>query len=235
MTENRHLTLRERIHDEVVRMILEGELPAGSQIDERALIAKLNASRTPFREAIGSLAKEGLVEIQPYRGFTVRAFSPKEVGDLYALRRVLESFAIRLAVAHISNAHIAQLEDLLNASVAALESGDMTAYGQHDRSFHELIANLSDNDAVITALSRLSLQIQMCRVIANQSPDLAARAARERDQILDALRRRDADRASELMDAHIADVQQAVMAHLQQQAPANDLNPGVGTTRRRRP
>ncbi|RYE87612.1 MAG: FCD domain-containing protein, partial [Hyphomicrobiales bacterium] len=90
-------------------------------------------------------------------------------------------------------------------------------------------------EAVIDALSRLSLQIQMCRVIANQSPDLAARAANERDEILDALRRRDADRASELMDAHIADVQQAVMAHLKQQTPANDLTQAGGPARRRRP
>lgn len=214
MVESRHLTLRERTYEEILGMILSGELLPGSQIDERALIERLNVSRTPIREAISVLAKEGLVEIQPYRGFSVRRFTAKQVRDLYDLRRQLECFAIRLAVDNISNAHIAELEAILNASVAALEAADMSEYGAHDRDFHDLIADLSGNDALVDTLARLSRQIQICRMIANQSPDFAARAAQERDDILDALRRRDADRASALMDAHILDVQQAVMRQI---------------------
>lgn len=223
MVQNRHLTLRERTYEEIIQMILSGELAPGAQIDERALVERCAVSRTPVREAIGILAKEGLVEIQPYRGFSVRRFTPKEVRDLYDLRRQLESFAIRLAVENVSNVHIAELEAILNASVAALEAGDMQAYGRHDRDFHDLIAELSGNDALVDTLARLSRQIQMCRMIANQSPDFPARAARERDEILDALRKRDADRAAKLMDAHILDVQQAVVRQLSESlGAAND-------------
>lgn len=223
MVHNRHLTLRERTYEEIIQMILSGELAPGAQIDERALVERCAVSRTPVREAIGILAKEGLVEIQPYRGFSVRRFTPKEVRDLYDLRRQLESFAIRLAVENVSNVHIAELEAILNASVAALEVGDMQAYGRYDRDFHDLIAELSGNDALVDTLARLSRQIQMCRMVANQSPDFPARAARERDEILDALRKRDADRAAKLMDAHILDVQQAVVRQLAESlGAAND-------------
>lgn len=221
MADKKHLTLRERTYDEILSMILSGELLPGSQIDERSLTERLEVSRTPIREAISVLAKEGLVEIQPYRGFSVCRFTAKQVRDLYELRRQLECFAIRLAVDNISNAHTAQLEAILNASVAALEAGDIAAYGAHDRDFHDLIADLSGNDALVDTLARLSRQIQICRMIANQSPDFAARAARERDEILDALRARDADRAAALMDAHILDAQQAVMGQIGEGA-AND-------------
>ncbi len=214
MAESKHLTLRERTYDEILGLILSGDLLPGAQIDERALTERLDVSRTPIREAISVLAKEGLVEIQPYRGFSVRRFTAKQVRDLYDLRRQLECFAIRLAVDNVSNAHIAQLEAILNASVAALEAGDMSAYGAHDRDFHDLIADLSGNDALVDMLARLSRQVQICRMVANQSADFAIRAAQERDEILDALRRRDADRAAALMDAHILDVQQAVMRQL---------------------
>ncbi len=214
MTELRHLTLRERIHDEIVRMIVSGELPPGASLDERALVERLSVSRTPFREAIGTLAKEGLIEIRPYRGFNVRSFTPKEVNDLYELRKTLEGLAIRLAVANISNRDIIKLEEMLDAGVTALRDGDMAGYAEHDRAFHETIAELSDNHALVDALSRLSLQIQICRVFANQSPELAERAARERDAILGALRQRDAAAAERLMIEHITDVQRAVIERL---------------------
>ncbi len=78
----RKRTLRERIYEEVVRLILAGELPSGGWVDEKRVIDKLRVSRTPFREAIGILAKGGLVEIKPYRGFYVRSFSRSETADL---------------------------------------------------------------------------------------------------------------------------------------------------------
>ncbi|MER8594256.1 GntR family transcriptional regulator [Mesorhizobium sp. M1182] len=212
MNAPRHLTLRERIYEEIVRMIVSGELPSGAPLDEKALTEKLQVSRTPFREALGTLSKEGLIEIRPYRGFFVRSFSRKEIDGLYELRKVLECFAVELAVPHMSNHHIAAFERILGSAVDALRRGDMQDYGKYDREFHEMIAALSDNAALIETLSRLALQIQIGRVIANESHAFAEQAARERDDILAAFRRRDTRGAVALMHTHISDVQQAVLA-----------------------
>ncbi len=212
MNAPRHLTLRERIYEEIVRMIVSGELPSGTPLDEKALTERLQVSRTPFREALGTLAKEGLIEIRPYRGFYVRSFSRKETEDLYELRKTLECFAVGLAVPQMSDVHIATFERLLAAAVDALHAGDLEAYGRHDRQFHETIAELSGNAALIETLARLALQIQVGRAIANESKDFAARAAVERDEILAAFRERNIPRARELMHAHISDVQRAVLA-----------------------
>src|SRR5882672_7185636 len=86
----RKRTLRERICEEVVHLILSGELPSGGWLDEKQVIHKLRVSRTPFREAIGILAKDGLVEIRPYRVFMCAAFSRSETADLYELFKRLE-------------------------------------------------------------------------------------------------------------------------------------------------
>lgn len=211
MNAPRHLTLRERIYEEIVRMIVSGELPSGTALDEKVLTEKLQVSRTPFREALGTLAKEGLIEIRPYRGFFVRSFSRQETEDLYELRKVLECFAVELAVPQMSDRHIAGFEKLLDEGVEALHRGDMETYGARDRAFHETIAELSGNAALIETLSRLALQIQVGRTIANESKDFAERAARERDEILAAFRKRDIGRARDLMHTHISDVQRAVM------------------------
>jgi DNA-binding GntR family transcriptional regulator len=211
MNAPRHLTLRERIYEEIVRMIVSGELPSGTPLDEKALTEKLQVSRTPFREALGTLAKEGLIEIKPYRGFYVRSFSRKEVEDLYELRKTLECFAVQLAVPNMSDRHIATFERILDEAVAALQADDLPTYGARDRVFHETIAELSGNAALIETLTRLALQIQIGRTIANESKDFAQRAAQERDDILAAFRARDIERARALMHAHISDVQTAVL------------------------
>lgn len=220
MNATRHLTLRERIYEEVVRMIVSGELPSGTSLDEKALTEKLQVSRTPFREALGTLAKEGLIEIKPYRGFYVRSFSRREIDDLYELRKTLECFAVELAVPHMSDTHIANFEKLLDEAVAALKRGDMEAYGARDRAFHETIAELSGNAALIETLNRLALQVQVGRTIANESKDFAKRAATERDEILAAFRKRDIKKASALMRTHISDVQRAVLERFVEEVPA---------------
>jgi DNA-binding GntR family transcriptional regulator len=218
MSAEKHLTLRERIRDELVRMIVSGELPAGAAIDEKKLVERLSTSRTPFREAIGTLEREGLIEIRPYRGFFVRQLSRKDVEDLYDLRETLEAMAARRAVERASDGDIDRLSAMLDRAVQALRADDMAAYAAEDRRFHEFIAELSDNHALVDTLSRLALQIQMCRVIANRSRDFAERAADERDRILGAFRQRDAELAARLMAEHIADVRQSVMAQLMAEA-----------------
>src|ERR1700732_4632840 len=117
-------TLRERICEEVVHLILSGELPSGGWLDEKQVIHKLRVSRTPCREAIGILAKGGLVEIKPYRGFYVRSFSRNATADIYELYKRLECFAVELAVPQMSDYDIRRFEDMLSDAMIALKQGD---------------------------------------------------------------------------------------------------------------
>jgi DNA-binding GntR family transcriptional regulator len=209
-----HLTLRDRIRNELVRMIMSGELPSGAPIEERVIVDRLSISRTPFREAIAALAKEGLVETRPYRGCVVRSFTFQEVFDLYEVRKSLECTAARLAATRVSPAQIEKLTGILDASLAALEAGDMPGYAIADREFHNVIAQWSGNRILVETLERLSLQIQICRVTANQNANLVSQTAQERNAILDAFRRRDGARAAELMDIHISTVQNSLAERL---------------------
>src|SRR4029077_15678572 len=123
----RKISLRERIYEEVVHLILSGELPSGGCVDEKQGIEKLRGSRTPFREAIGILAKGGLVEIKPYRGFYVRSFSRSETADLYELYKRLQCFAVELAVPQMSDHDILRFENILIEAGVALKRGDANA------------------------------------------------------------------------------------------------------------
>src|ERR1700676_743557 len=121
----RKTTLRERIYEEVVRLIVTGELPSGGWVDEKQVIDRLRVSRTPFREAIGTLAKGGLIEIKPYRGFYVRSFSRNEAVDLYELYKRLQCFAVELAVPQMSERDIRRLKNLLTEAGDPFQGGEM--------------------------------------------------------------------------------------------------------------
>ena len=208
----RKITLRERIYEEVVRLILAGELPSGGWVDEKRVIDRLRVSRTPFREAIGTLAKGGLIEIKPYRGFYVRSFSRNETADLYELYKRLECFAVELAVPRMSDRDIRRFENMLIEAVTALQRGDIKTYGMCDREFCETIAEQSGNSALIEALARVALQIQLCGTITNVSREFAECAAHGCDGIIQALKARDTTRAAYLVRTHIGYAQELILA-----------------------
>jgi DNA-binding GntR family transcriptional regulator len=208
----RKKTLRERIYEEVVRLIVSGELPSGGWLNEKQVIDRLRVSRTPFREAIGTLAKGGLVEIKPYRGFYVRSFSRDETADLYELYKRLECFAVELAVPQMSDRDIRRFENTLVEAVNALQREDIKTYAKRNREFCETIAEQSGNSALIEALARFTLQIQLCGTITNVSPEFAERTAHGCDNMIQAFRARDTPRAASLVRAHISYVQEVILA-----------------------
>ena len=205
-------TLRERIYEEVVHLILSGELPSGGWVDEKQVIDRLRVSRTPFREAIGTLAKAGLIEIKPYRGFYVRSFSRDETADLYELYKRLECFAVELAVPQMSDCDIRRFENILLEAMVALQHGDMKTYAMREREFYETIAEQSGNSALIEALRQFGLQIQLCGTISGVNGEFAERAANGYVDIIQAFKARDAPRAAFLVRAHIGYTQEAVLA-----------------------
>src|SRR6202051_2504725 len=212
LEKQRKKPLGERIYEEVLRLIVSGELPSGGWVDEKRVIERLRVSRTPFREAIGTLAKGGLIEIKPYRGFYVRSFSRGETADLYELFKRLECFAIELAVPQMSDHDIQRLEEILIEAGAAPQRGDTKTYAMHDREFYENIAKKSGNSALVEALARVALQIQLCGTIASASPDFAERAAHGCDDIIQAFKARDTPRAAFLVRGRISHTQEAILA-----------------------
>jgi DNA-binding GntR family transcriptional regulator len=211
-------TLRERIYEEVVRLILAGELPSGGWVDEKRVIDRLRVSRTPFREAIGILAKGGLVEIKPYRGFYVRSFSRSETADLYELFKRLECFAVELAVPQMSDHDIRRFENMLIEAGLALKRGDAKEFAMRDREFYESIAEQSGNSALIEALARVALQIQLCGTIASVSPEFTERTAHGCDDIIQAFKARDTSRAAFLVRGRISHSQEAILARFADEA-----------------
>jgi DNA-binding GntR family transcriptional regulator len=116
----------------------------------------------------------------------------------------------------ISQEVIDKIHHILDEVESALARGDMAAYSDADRDFHNTIIQLTGNETLITSLERLSFQIQMIRTIANRDANVVERTHRERPLILMALEARNAELAAKLMEEHIDGVRQAVVAQFEE-------------------
>jgi len=130
-----------RVQDELREAILTGTLPPGSRLRAEPLAERLRTSRTPVREALILLAREGLVDIEPRRGAVVRPFDAADLLDLYDVRALIEPYAARRAATRIEApalGRLRELSDLADARGAADDAAvdDQMAFNEE---FHRII------------------------------------------------------------------------------------------------
>lgn len=137
--------------------VLSGEFPAGARLYEVQIAETLGISRTPVREALGQLEREGLLERVPSGGFAVRTFTFDDVADAIELRGVLEGTAARLAAERGAEpARLHRIEQVLDGldRATAEESYDFGAYEALNAEFHALLAGLSGSEILRVEIER---------------------------------------------------------------------------------
>ncbi len=137
--------------------ILEGVLEGGQKLVEMEIQEMFGISRSPLREAIRDLEKDGLVTIIPRRGAFVRRVTVKDIDDIFPVRANLEALAARLAHANISPEDLAEMKDVLGRMQIDVDAKDTKSYWRHHSTFHEIFINASQNHVLIETLSRLRL------------------------------------------------------------------------------
>lgn len=123
-------------YEQLRRKILLGELPPGATFSQVQLSSQLGVSRTPLREAVRLLQTEGLLGSEPRRRVRVSPITTDDFEDLYAMRVVLDSLAVRLTVPELTDAELAQIRMAYLESTAAAAQVDVAAYTESHRRFH---------------------------------------------------------------------------------------------------
>ncbi len=198
---------RRTLHDEVASrvrdMIIEGHLAPGRRVNEVALGQLLGVSRTPLREAIKTLASEGLVEIVPARGAVVRTLTLKDLCDSLAVVKALEQLAARQICAEGSSAAIAEIGALHAAMMDRYAARDRLAYFKLNQEIHSAIARLSGNAVLATLHTQLQSRMRRIRFIGHEGPEKWAAAVAEHEEMAAAIARRDGEAAAEVIGRHL--------------------------------
>jgi DNA-binding GntR family transcriptional regulator len=236
--------LTDRVYENIKALVSTFRVPPGAKLSESELAAEFGVSRTPVREALNRLLKEGFLTFAPNRGFHCRLLDAREIFDLYEVRLMLETNAVRLAAERARNGDLNELEEILRQSSAVPEDGPVDTQLDLDEEFHEGVAQLSGNKELTRMLVNINARIRFTRLI-DMIEGRRSRTQAEHRRVLQALQRRDAARGIEVMQRHIARrLDQIVVAigkgyarmHMnnEEKASGGDLPSTLGTPAARR-
>ncbi|MGQ9515843.1 MAG: GntR family transcriptional regulator [Anaerolineae bacterium] len=197
-------TLQELVADRIREAILRGWLKPGQRLDQAEIAERFQVSRMPVREALRTLEAEGLVRFLPHKGVEVCDLSVEEIEEIYQIRCVLESMAIRLAIPKMTPEMLENLKALVNEMEEVID--DPLAWTTLNHRFHSELYAISGRPRLLGIIDSLRNTVQPYLVSDISHPQRARRAIQEHRAILEACERGDANAASELIVAHLQHV-----------------------------
>ncbi|MDI6894104.1 MAG: GntR family transcriptional regulator [Bacillota bacterium] len=207
--------LRDVVYEHLKEAILLGRLLPGERLLEVELAEQMGVSRTPVREAMRRLDREGLVALRPFRGAEVVRVPRERAEQLFQVRDALESLAARLAASRTGPADLLLLRSIVEQAQVAAQNGDYPGVNALNRRFHAEMARLSGNAPLATLLEQIQDHINLLRVTALSRPGRPEEAICEHVGIVEALAAGDGPRAEMLVREHIQRGRQAALAQME--------------------
>lgn len=208
----RHKPLRDLVYDELKMKIMLGVISPGTRMMEVELAEDMGVSRTPVREAIRKLEKEGLISIEPRKGAYASTLSSQDMVDILEVRQTMEGLAADLATARLTDQQKHELIQVSQNFNEAVESGDMEQMIALDTLFHHLIVEGTDNKLLAVMVSQLQDMVLRFRYLYFDDFRRAEKMPEEHKQILDAILAGDPIKARTAADIHIDGLKQIVMS-----------------------
>lgn len=201
--------LHEAVVDRLRDMVLDGDLAIGERLHDARLADMLGVSRTPIREALKLLAREGLVNLLPGRGARVSAYSLEDLIALIEVIAGLERYACELAAERMTEGDFATIQRMHDAMAACHRADQRHDYSRLNHDIHVGLVALAGNATLTATHAGLITRARRGRHDALESKERWVEAMAEHDQLMTALAQRDGKLAGDIMlrhDLHTRDV-----------------------------
>jgi len=196
--------LRQQIADSIMQAILDGEIRPGEALVEMDIATRLGVSRAPVREALQLLARTSLVESAPYRGTTVRPLTRTDVEEVYSLRTLHETFALRRAVALDAAGTARELRQVCETMRDIAAARDWASLAAADVRFHETLLRRASHGLLLDVWRDIHLRVRQIMALRNrQNPDSMEVFYRHLP-IVEAIEAGDLEAAIARLEEHIA-------------------------------
>lgn len=206
-----HRPLREMVYEELKMQILTGAIIPGTRMMEVELAKEIGVSRTPIREAIRKLEKEGLVTIEPRRGAYASQISTEDMIDILEVRQDMEGLAAFFAASRMTPEQLQNLKEISELYNEAVKAGEMEEMIKHDTRFHRIIVESCNNKILVKMIEQLQELVLRFRYIYYDDFKRAENMPDEHYEILHAIETGDADAARYAADIHIDRLKQLVI------------------------
>ena len=211
--------IREIAYEVLKHAIITGEIPAGERIVETEYADRLHISRTPLREALRKLERDGLVEYVQRRGVIVRAFTIADVEEIYTIRNALEMLTLPAIIEKATPADIASLRARLHEMDKMLESGDIENLSPMARAFHSEITRISGLNRILRVIESQDEFINRFSSMAIRQENRRVQAHEEHYKLVEYIENKDLEHLEKLTKKHIERSKENCLAALAQQRP----------------
>jgi DNA-binding GntR family transcriptional regulator len=213
------------LHDQVAMRLrtalVEGRVPPGAKLNERALCERLRVSRTPLREAIKLLAAEGLVELMPNRGAVAVKLSESDVLNTFEVLAGLEGISGEFAARRITEDELAEVRALHFEMMACFARRELSGYYRLNALIHAAINNAARNPVLQKTFRGINARVQWLRFRTNQDEAKWRVAVKQHEQIFAALEARDERALRSVLTDHVLHKRDTVLELMR----AGDLYP----------
>lgn len=199
----------EYVYRTLQEAILNGLLDPGTMLAQSEIAENFRISRMPVRDALKMLAQDGLVRLVLHHGARVTHFSDRDIQEIYAIRKILEGYAVREAIPHITKAVIFQLEDIRGAIEQNSRKGKVDSMIKENERFHLLLYEGCKNKKLLELLKNLWSSYP--KRIFWQIHGRADQVVHQHKEILAVVKAKDANRAQKLVQAHLMLAQEGLM------------------------
>lgn len=206
-----YIDKREQVYRLLRKRILEGELSPGSRLIERKLAEELEISKTPIRETLVMLKKEGLADGEVHRGLWVAEITKEDAKEIYDLREMLEGLAAREAVEKINQEECRKLVSFLKEFEKCYHQKDLRSYSNTDIKFHNFLIEISGNKRLYELVSHLRAQSRLLMSTSVNLPGRAKASLSEHKKIVQVVVDREGELAEKYAREHIRNVKKAVL------------------------
>jgi DNA-binding GntR family transcriptional regulator len=199
------VSIRDQAYAALKRAIASADIysrPDEIRIDERALCQQLGVSRTPVREAMTLLEQEGFLRTEPRRGIFIVRKTRRQIVEMIQVWAALEGMAARLATKRASDKEIAALRDIFSNFADGTPGENIDEYSDANIAFHQALIRLSGSDLIINMTDNLFLHVRSVRRETIAHGDRAERSLADHLKIIEALAKRNAERAEKLSREH---------------------------------
>jgi len=208
------ISQREKTYKAIKQAIISYEVKPGEPLAEEQIANKLGVSRTPVREALKELRKEGLVKIIHRKGAFVAEISSKDVEEIFLLREILECAAVKIAIPRLKEEDLIEMESLFNSISKDIEMKNYKNIFDTDIKLHSLIVDTAGNRRLSKFLNILNGQVHRMRVLSATAPGRLNKSLQEHKDILEALKKRDIDLAEQRLKQHIRNIKNNILEML---------------------
>lgn len=207
-------TIKQQVYQIIKDQICKGNYSPGKWLQEKELANEFKVSRSPVREALRQLASDGLVIEIPHKGVFVKKITPKDIEDIFDIRVLLESYAIRKAYDNLTEENKNSLLQFVSELTQAHQEGNLHLYIELDTKLHNMIIDMGGNSVLKTTYEKVHSMIQQFRIYSLTGQQRFDESVIEHQGIVNGIISGKVDEADQINKTHLTLAKEKIQEHI---------------------